>query len=871
MKKFIRTFCNFNYWQSRCNLLVIIACLSLACLGQMPDSSAGWVLPLPVPLVASRKKKPTKGDRRRRARQRYRQAQSEVYRQAIATHHARTTCFVPALRSFILAASASILEPNWLILSFAPILFWIIQLFTIRYPYFSQQPEVQVLKSATRIINKVLMLALISILGTRAITYLTDLLSGPQSQALLAASTVLVRGGGSTVSLETKVDSEGNESYHAALSGEFELSVQASDGFRRRLLILFLRLLEVPGYERAGRLTRDGRTPFVNGSALAEAYSVQQSKISRWQRYWLESDWRRLLSERAPDVLTLELQDQIINTLAQFPWWGQQKVHHYLNQQGIKVSHRQVRQACEESGWSKLRQQLQKRFVISAESFRPRDELLVSQLLQTNQKLIEQLENVNALPAQLELQISDLKELAKQNGIEATPVMRALPWMLRVQQILFGQWEIVNNQEVCCIYCGCNDVSRKSRQGRIKKFIDSCGKVQEIEVYRYYCRNKECDKGSFTNLPADLLPYSPYTTTRHLLALQMYGWAGSNYRRCGRALGISSATVYRWVSAFGHNLLPIVALFGVVRCSGVIGIDEKFVKVPKNDKPKSKMSRWMYVYVAVDCYTYDLLHIRIYTHRNEATARAFLLELRAKGYKPKAVVTDMWHKYNDLIGEIFPAATHQECIFHALKEVQKKVKDIYGPDYKKACPEAVTLKAQIYHIFDAGTRRTAQKRYDKVMALRSHYQGQQAESKAIFVFLEKHWPRLIPAVESTIIPRTNNTAELVIRRFDQHYQNFCGFDSYDSAQQYLAVFEKIYRFTPFSQDAQPRLRGKSPLEVAGYDISHMPMATICAGLSPQYSKKSANLETSEQAKEEQEALAAATGLLELAPNLVPNL
>ena len=64
-----------------------------------------------------------------------------------------------------------------------------------------------------------------------------------------------------------------------------------------------------------------------------------------------------------------------------------------------------------------------------------------------------------------------------------------------------------------------------------------------------------------------------------------------------------------------------------VRCSGVIGIDEKFVKVPKNDKPKSKMSRWMYVYVAVDCYTYDLLHIQIYAHRNEATARAFLLEL----------------------------------------------------------------------------------------------------------------------------------------------------------------------------------------------------------------------------------------------------
>lgn len=65
------------------------------------------------------------------------------------------------------------------------------------------------------------------------------------------------------------------------------------------------------------------------------------------------------------------------------------------------------------------------------------------------------------------------------------------------------------------------------------------------------------------NLPPNLVPYSPYTTVRHLLALQMYEWGGSNYRRCARALGISSATVYRWVSAFGHDLLPVAALFGV--------------------------------------------------------------------------------------------------------------------------------------------------------------------------------------------------------------------------------------------------------------------------------------------------------------------
>ena len=85
------------------------------------------------------------------------------------------------------------------------------------------------------------------------------------------------------------------------------------------------------------------------------------------------------------------------------------------------------------------------------------------------------------------------------------------------------------------------------------------------------------------------------------------------------------------------------------------------------------------------------------------------------------------------------------------------------------------------------------------------------------------------ADESDRIPMTNNTTELVIRRFAQHYQNFCGFDRIETAQTYLAVFEWCYRFTPFTQDAQKRIRGKCPLELAGYDVSKVPMAQICRG------------------------------------------
>jgi hypothetical protein len=61
------------------------------------------------------------------------------------------------------------------------------------------------------------------------------------------------------------------------------------------------------------------------------------------------------------------------------------------------------------------------------------------------------------------------------------------------------------------------------------------------------------------------------------------------------------------------------------------------------------------------------------------------------------------------------------------------------------------------------------------------------------------------------------------------------------------VFEKVYHFTPFSQDAQPCIRGKCPLELASYDVSQVPItAAICAGSSFAWSLEAAKHEVPKQ-------------------------
>jgi transposase-like protein len=288
------------------------------------------------------------------------------------------------------------------------------------------------------------------------------------------------------------------------------------------------------------------------------------------------------------------------------------------------------------------------------------------------------------------------------------------------------------------------------------------------------------------------------------------------------------------VSGFGYDLLPVVALFGVVRSSGVVGVDEKYVLVPHNDKPDSDMKRWMYVYVAVDCYTYDLLHIELYPYNSKESAHAFLLALRAKGYHPHVIVTDLRVDYGSLIAEVFPKAVHHECIFHALQQAHRHFRDVYGTNYPQTCPQADALRRDIDRIFEAQTKATAQQRYDRVMAQRQAFVAENSQAEVIFVFLKTHWPRLVNAIESQHIPTTNNATEEVIRIFTQHYKTFCGFDNIDSAQLYLAVFEKIYRFTPFSDDAQERIQGKCPLELAGYEVGKLPMARLFRGLALQW-------------------------------------
>ena len=212
-----------------------------------------------------------------------------------------------------------------------------------------------------------------------------------------------------------------------------------------------------------------------------------------------------------------------------------------------------------------------------------------------------------------------------------------------------------------------------------------------------------------------------------------------------------------------------------------------------------------------------MLHAEVYPSRTADCARAFLLELKAKGIKPRCIVTDLWAPYETVIPEIYPGVTHHQCVFHAEQAASDLMRDKLGSDYR-SISEARELRSAIIHLFRAGSRRTLIRRYQKLLKQEPRLVQARPELKSVFESVSRHFSKLANADSSVLIsvPKTNNAVETVIRCFTRRYKTMAGFETLESAQAYVRLWTYYYRCRPFSPDASLRIRNRSPLQIAGY-------------------------------------------------------
>ena len=277
MNKFTTPFSPIVYVQVRCHLFVILSCLVLAWFGHVPESSGGWVLQaaeyryLVVNLsAAGNHHRGQKQKRSRRNLRRNGQLPARVMGQLVFRQTRRGLGW----RTLLLLGCWWGDQIAWL--ATIPWLLWGWQLLGVVWPGWCRQPEWQMAAWLGKQAERTLLVFGLFYLFTEQIPEATLRLlqhASVEQSALFglgALGCVLCGGTESKVKLGTAVDEQEEVShYKATLCGHFEVAVGADDFFRRRLLILFLRLLDVPGESRHSRRTKDGRTPTVRQQALA--------------------------------------------------------------------------------------------------------------------------------------------------------------------------------------------------------------------------------------------------------------------------------------------------------------------------------------------------------------------------------------------------------------------------------------------------------------------------------------------------------------------------------------------------------------------------------------------------------------------------
>ena len=362
-------------------------------------------------------------------------------------------------------------------------------------------------------------------------------------------------------------------------------------------------------------------------------------------------------------------------------------------------------------------------------------------------------------------------------------------------------------ERVCCPQCGSVEIGHKST--KTFEYLDETGKYKTGIVERYRCKNPRCIKKTFTiksdgvELYARVSPKIKRGAFKSLVELKgSYRDAGNNLVGVSENLKIQYTRLMRWILKAGNEMARIYRVFGI-NSSGYICIDEKWIKV---------LGVWVYVYLAVDDRTYDLLHIEVYYSRDSRSIKTFLLELKHIGIRPNVITTDLLNSYEGEVQEVFPDAIYNQCILHAESSAQKILVKYLGDDPEKKIYTEV--REILRKIFSSKSELEA----DKNVSELEEYIKKKEDLQPVLENIKRYMPKLKRLISNPKINRTNNAVERVIGTFSDHYKIMRCFNSFYSARAFCYVFMCYCRFRKFNSG---KYKDECTLEVSGYDIKDL--------------------------------------------------
>lgn len=344
---------------------------------------------------------------------------------------------------------------------------------------------------------------------------------------------------------------------------------------------------------------------------------------------------------------------------------------------------------------------------------------------------------------------------------------------------------------------------------RERGYIDTEGKKVQAYSRVYKCLNKSCETKYFTRPPEGVELYSRvHREVKKMVLRWTFHLRGSLSRvrdeLIEHEIKVSLTTVLRWIKKAGEESVNVLTLFKEEDFKQPLCIDEKWIKV---------RNKWCYVFTAVGTKVTDLLSVELFFHKGKYAIKTFLYQLKALGFHPESITTDLLMGYGKIVKEVFPDCIYQQCVLHARRDAARIVR--LSLPAKKDEEWKKKLNKRIRTLFKSNKIRQVKKRYFKIMRLKE--QAPKSVS-GVFDMLKRYYPKLCLSVMYKDIPKTTNPVERAIGEFEERYQLTKGFTSFYYAQFFIKAYQIYYRLRKISFG---RFKGKSRLELKGNPLGKL--------------------------------------------------
>lgn len=277
-------------------------------------------------------------------------------------------------------------------------------------------------------------------------------------------------------------------------------------------------------------------------------------------------------------------------------------------------------------------------------------------------------------------------------------------------------------------------------------------------------------------------------------------------RRVGRP--VSRVTLNAWVDELGGASLTPLEVSAALSpdWGGFLGVDGKAIFVTGEERC---------LLVGVDQTTQDVVHALVLESEDEDGFERLVREaVTVAGYPLKGLVSDAAPPFVATHANYFPRVPLQLCRIHASRRLDFDIpKAKRSPD----APLRAELKDRVRAVLFGPDPAEARRRLDALLADRARYKG--LGRRDTLGALERSFELYMTHYRVPGLPADANITENVIKQLGKKLRLMEGFATMESAERFSRLLIGCYRFKRFTDSCRSDDNGKSPLELAGVDLT----------------------------------------------------